>query len=570
MLPILLLLFTDAAPAQSCVADDPLDQAIAIQLPIDGLDGLGALGPALVPTLLGDEGLVVDDIIEDDIFGCTSFGLTGAWAELSVDDVIFEVNNGMLDVIIDLTVWINSSQDRFAFFYDLDILFDCVGDDCEGWVEPFPVSARIPIGLDVVTGADGYNVLDSSIGDIQINNGLDGDLIHFNAGCSVQLIENVLNLFGISLFDFIVDLADDLLLGQLDEVIGDLEGTLDDALTQLIFADTIDVLETSLDILVEPYCVDMGQDGVEILLHGSADAAPHDCVRAWDQGDWTETGGARPALTDALVGAHAGILVADDFVTQLSYMAWSGGLLCYEIQDGDVSGFPIDANLLSLLGGDGYNEILPEQPGPLTIKTIPMSPPSADFGGENDITLVIRDMQIGFFTDIDGRQARALSLDLEADVGVNLTFDDTTGELAIDLALGPEEIRATAGNDIMVAGVQEYVDESFAGVMEGILDLVVGDLLSGLAFPLPAIEGAGVSQLQVTTEGGGEWLGAWVAVDTVTYGDGAGCDETGGCDSSGCADASSCDQGCATSGGNLAGWLVFAVPLIVLRRRQLA
>jgi len=569
---VLLYLFGSLAGGQAfgqtCVIDDPLNQAITVQLPVDGLDALGAVAPALLPELLGDDGLVIDDI-EESLGGCNEFSLTGAYVGLEVDDVSFEVNGDVLDLVVDLTAWLNLPGDRFSFAYEFGLFGLCGGDECAGWVDPFGISARIPIGLGVVPGPDGHNVLDASIGEIALDNGLNGDLIHFNTGCAVQTIEAVLNLLGLSLYDFIIGLADDLLLGVLGDQIGDIELTLDEVLGQIAYVDTLDVLDTSLFVDIEPFCVETGPEGVELLFHGSAEADPHPCVADWDDGVWAETDGPRPALSDALLGAHAGVLVADDLVTQISYMAWSGGLLCYEIQDGDLTGFPIDSSLLSLLGGDGYHEILPEEPGPLAIRTIPLSPPTAEFGGDHDVTLVVRDLQLGFFTDIDYRSARALSLDLEADVGMNLGFNELTGELAVDIALGAEQIRASAGHDRMVDGVDQYVEDSFSGVLEGILDLVVGDLLTGLVFPLPAIEGVGVSQMEVDAPGGGEWLGVWVAVDAVDYGTGAGCDEQGGCDAGGCADASSCDQGCATSGGNLAGWLGFAVPLFLLRRRSI-
>ena len=98
--------------------------------------------------------------------------------------------------------------------------------------------------------------------------------------------------------------------------------------------------------------------------------------------------------------------------------------------------------------------------------------------------------------------------------------------------------------------------EAGRGALEAVLGPLVGGLISDVTFPLPSMEGFGVTDLDVAAAGTPPgWFGLFAQLGTVSYAGGGGCGES-----------SSCAGGCNT--GGVPGLLVLLPALVVLRRRR--
>jgi hypothetical protein len=534
-----------------------IDEAVAVQVGEDGLSALADMLPALIP----DEPFEIPAI--GDSSGCMymySVSNVKAGFEVIDADLTPEVDPtsgmGYLGLDVDLSVWINDATDKFDISYQLLCLPE---DSCIGYVDPFPLNIKAPVYLDVVTHTDGKPILTATVGDLFIDSGLNSG--HTQMGlCAVGVIEDILGFFGVNFYDMIIGLV-------ADTVHEEIQTALDDALESARYEDVFTLQDIDLAMALYPHSATVTTDGLEIVVEASASADPSACVAAYDDGGSLKTQSDKPDILDLPASAHIGAHVADDFVNQLLYAVWSGGLLCYELKDGDLPGFPIDTSLITLIAGDAYTDILPEEAGPLLIRTDPQIPLEVDYTGPHDLDILARDLGLYMYSDLDYRMARTLSLSIDADIGADIDFDGTTGEMAILLDLSPDAFQATMVPDIFVVGHEEEIETQFGSVVAGLLDTLLGPLLGDtLSFSIPAMGDVGLKALDVETTGQDEdWLGLFAELGQVTYGtsDGCSCEEGGsGCEGEGCEESS-----CAVSGAGGAGWLFLGV-LVALRRRR--
>jgi hypothetical protein len=201
---------------------------------------------------------------------------------------------------------------------------------------------------------------------------------------------------------------------------------------------------------------------------------------------------------------------------------------------------------------------------PMEIRTAPRLPPVVA-EGTHQVNIEADDLGLGFLVELDGRKTRLFNVDLVARVGVDTTFDTTTGNLGI--AVDATDIVPTVDYNEFKPEESGTIEGSFNGLLQGLVGTLLGDALGGLAFPIPALEGIGVTDL-VAGPGGpdGDYVGAWLTAGTVSY-PSTGCDaESGGCSGEGC-DTSGCSSGCNSGGGRV---IVLSIPLVAafLRRRR--
>ena len=167
---------------------------------------------------------------------------------------------------------------------------------------------------------------------------------------------------------------------------------------------------------------------------------------------------------------------------------------------------------------------------------------------------------------------RVLGLGIDANVGIDLPFDEKTGELSVGIALDDDDLVTRLTSDPMVPDAEALAADMGAS-LAGLLDSVLGGLLGDtLAFALPTFEGVGLGGLTAATSGAqSDWLAVRASVGTVDY---------EGTDLCGCnadpydpyydpdADPCGCDDsGCAMVGPGAVGWLGLMVG-VMLRRRQ--
>jgi hypothetical protein len=559
MIPLLSAASLLASPAHAELHPPGalIEDAAAIDVTDSGLDAVGNLIPALIHTSFD-----IPDTSDDQSY--YEYSLSGAWASMEVTDAAIVPQNGMLTLDADFLVWVNDSSDKFDLYFE--ILW-VISDTCHGYVEPFPAWVSVDLMLDVVPVGDGTYALDVTMGTLDVTYDLQSDDIHLD-DCSLYYLEEVLNFFGLSMYDLVLDFADSAIQDAISDASGDIEGMIEEAFAEATIQDQLEVGDATVDMLLTPRDVEVTPDGLRLIMQGAFDGNPAaECVAAYDPGGSPMTASEPPAIGSAPQGIspsyHLGLLASDDMINQVMYAVWRGGVLCYTI-DEDFESFPMSTSVLGILdGGDDegpFDTLFPDNQD-MAIITRPVQQPMADLEGDHDVNLSVEHLGLDFITEVDFREARVLAMDLEANIGADVNLNGTTGELAIDLNLGPEAITPTVTACELAAGADALVLENFGGLLETIIDMVAGDALSGLSFNLPSMEGLGLTSIDATAAGSaGDWLGMYAELGPVSYK--GGCDdESGGCDSGG---------GCTSNGAvpKRAPWLLLALGAGLLARRR--
>ena len=571
LLSLLSVAHADAVPAGTEIAD-----ALHVDITPAGLDAMGSLVPGLAP-----EDLPVDGISEgyDGLFGECWLGgyeatVDGLLIGLDFDNINITPNTGYLDAEITIYVSVNSSAEPFSLYTELE----CIPSDCDGWVEPFEVNAFTEIALDVVVDDDGTQRLDATIGELTVDYALTGDDVYLE-DCPLGTVLDVFAFIGLDIVDLILPAIGDALNDAVGDFAPELETTLEDAFSAATIDQELEVQDSTLRLAVRPGDVVIQPAGLRLTMAGLAEAAEvSDCIAEWDSGEFEAISSSSPSIGQPAEGIDpdhaANLMLSDEFGNQLMYALWQSGLLCYTV-DEDL-GFPIDTSLLGLLAGEAFNPLFPEA-RPMVIQTRPQQAPKLEFAAANDIGLVVDDLGLDFMAELDHRNARVLAIGLEVDGGLDVGFDDTTGQLAIAFDLDAGSFNPSVTSNDFVPESTDTIEESFASVFSGLVGGLLGDALSDITFTVPGLEGIGITGMQVESAGPeGDWLGAYMWLGEVSYAS-AGCaeDGSGGCSddgSGGCTEleVEGCSGGgCASSPRNQRRWLwlTFPVFLAVLRRR---
>ena len=533
-------------------AGAPVPEAIDIQVGPEGLDVLAAAAPSLLPT---------DALAIDDTNGATgapqfclgySYGLENISADFQIVDLALIPDSDALLLDAELLVSLNDPSNNFTLTLDAICLIDEV---CQGWIDPFTLNVTAPITLEAV-GVPGSRILEATVGDLELSHSLSAS--ELNTGCTLDDIEQVLNAFGFSLFDLLIGLFG-------DTISTSIEDALNDALVGIALAGETSLGDGTLTYAIEPAEVIHSNQGLEIVLAGLLDAPQAECIAAEDPGGSSSTGAGLPNPADNPAGTQIALHAHGDLIQQALYAAWRGGALCLGVGGDDagvdLGGLALDTSLLGLIGGEELGALFPV-PRPVLIEVVPHLPPEASFTGPSDLTAELSDLELVFLAELDGRMARGLGVAVDADIGVDLLFDDIDGTIGVDLGVNPDDISARLAGDPMVPGIAERVESDFPGVMATLLDSLLPSLLGdSLAFPLPTFEGLGLIGLDVGASGGGDWLGLYAEVGVPSYADptATGC----GCDG----ESTDCGGGCATA--PIPAWSGIWVLLIAgLRRRN--
>lgn len=541
---IVSLLSLSTALAGSWPPAATIEDAAAVQLTPEGLDAVTALLPALLPP-----SIPIDDIYDDGWF-CPDLLLENAEVTLQIAGATITPGAGVLNLEVDLLVSLNSESN--PFHVEAICLLDC-----DAWVDPFPMKVATTIALEVVTGDTGAPVLDATVGEIALSYENADEAI--NMDCWVGDVEDFLNIFGVSMFEWILGLAEDPLKDAIADLGPEIEAQIEEAFSAATIEQELDLNGVALLLRLFPNDVIITPDGVEVLLSGAVSADAAACAAAYDPGGSLRTDSTVPGIAELAAGTHAGLLLSDDFTNQLLYTAWRGGLLCYELS-GDEP-LPINTSLLTLLTGDVYADLFAET-SDMIIATRPRQTPTAVFSGAHDLGVAVTDLGLNFYAQVDDRMALVVGMGLDVNAGVDLAFNGGTGDLAIEVALGADDIVPHVVANELVAGTDAQVEASFSGAIGGLLDTLLGSLLQDLSFAVPGMSGVGLTGLEVQAAGSSQdWLGAYATVGEVPYATGTDC-------SSGCGgESSDCGGGCAALGGAPVGWIVPGAVLVLLRRR---
>jgi hypothetical protein len=543
MLAAWLLLVHAASAQETWPPGETVPDAASIHVTKAGFDSVAGLIPSFLPT----EPIPVDPVSDAQGWGCVNYAysLTDAWVGMEATGAEIVPRTDVIDVKIHLNAWVNDASDKFLLWYEIF----CSDSDCPGYVDPFPLTATIPFALQVIDGPDGKPMLDAAMGDIQLENGLDNS--HIQLDCSIDDVESVLNIFGLSFYDLVIGLAEDQIKSELESQKADLEATLEEALAAAHVNTDVDVNGIPLHLELYPRTVDVTDAGLALGMQGLADAPASGCVDAFDPGGSLRTDGAPQPVADDPAGSQVGILVSDDFADQALYALWRGGLLCYDLTESESVPVDLTTSLLGALGGDRMKELWPEGDEQMAVFTAPRQAPVVDYAGSHDVTVVVGDLGIEFMAPLDYRNVHALGVALDIDAGVDVTFDGATGQAAIAVDVGEGAITTRVHSNEFGADPDQVVT-SFGGLVDSMVGSLLGSALEGMSFSLaPFAEGLGLQSLTLEPAGDGTWLGAWAAIGPVDYtGDGS----------------EGCGGGCST--GSPAAALASLLALAFTRRRR--
>ena len=548
--PLLLLTLTSALAIAAHSPGAVIEDAVLIDITPEGFGAVTDLIPALLPERIDVPGLSDDG-------GIYEYELAGMWVSIGVTQADIIPRNGYLDLNVDLSIRVNESSNPFSLFFE--ILW-VISDTCYGYVNPFDANISAQIGLKVVdTNGDGIGELDATISNLGFSYDIDGADDISLSSCFIGDVEEVLNFFGLSIWDLALDLAGPLLTSAVNDFIPDLEATIEDAFSQAYIQEELDLAGTTVTLEVMPSDVIIEPAGLRLAMSGGLSSPePAPCIAPYDPGGSLETPSSAPSIGGG-PGHHIGVYLSDDFGNQALYSLWRGGLLCYSVTAEEI-GFPIDTSILGLLAGDAFDELFPTSK-PLIIETRPAQPPTLGFDGDSVVALQLEQLGLEFYAELDYRQALILGMDLSADVGADLSLDAATGNLDVLVDLSSDAVDAVVSDNEFKPDANASIEDNFAGVFDTLVGGVVGGLLGDLGFALPAFEGFGLTSMVLEPAGNdGDWLGLYANIGEVSYG-GAGCDSGGG---------SGCGGGCASGGQVSPRWaaLSFALAVAFLRRRR--
>lgn len=560
MRALLLLLASPAAFAAIPVGVE-IEDAVVADVTKPGFDAIGQAVVGLVP-----EYFAIPPVHLYDEGGCV-FGFcaytyqvdaTDGYATISPGNVTFAPGAGVLSLNAGLTVAVNAPSSPLDLYVKATGIGIPISSSCDVWVDPFPVTVGISVELGYANGEVVVNA-----GQPQINySGLTGNHIKVS-GCAVDTIETVLDFFGWSLYDFVLDQVKP----EIDKAIqnADLPGMIEDLVTDAFgefseISDTVDLLGAPLDYSISLSSIQITNNGMRASLSGSFDTIRDPCIDRYGYDGSVETPSTLPSIGTAPGGAHLAVYADDDFVNNALFAVWSSGLLCFDIDDDSDLDLPlaINTNLLSLLASDHFDHLFPTV-APMRILTRPEKPPEVVVGAGNDVNLLVDPLGLEFYAELDGRQVRLVNLDLTVDAGVDLTY--TNGILGIDVALDGGRISPNATFSDLVPEAAPAVEASFSSLFDQLAGPLLGDALGGLSFPVPTFEGIGLAYLDTAPAASADdRLGVYAKVGT-------GLPDTGGCGCDG-ADAEGCDTGCTTGGLPARGLPLLLPFLLAMRRRR--
>lgn len=560
---LLLILVPGLAAAGTHAPGAVIENAAVADITPEGFEAITGLLPGLIPSSIDIPSM--SESSNPDFPECLALGyeftLSNGKASVGMNSAHITPQDGYLAIDIDLTVAVNSSSDPMSLY----VALECLGDECDAYVDPFTVHVTTTLALDVVEGADGP-VLDATVGDIALDLGLTGDQIHLD-NCAIGTVLDVLDFFGLNILDLILSFAEPYLLDAVAAFGPEIETLIEDAFGSATISQSLDVSGILLNLELYPADIEVTPAGARLTLDGSmgTDTAA-ECVSAYDPGGSLATITDPPEMGTAPTGVdsdyHLGVNLSDDIGNQALYALWRGGMLCQTV-DEELTGFGLSTDILGSLTGNVFDDLFPDSV-PVLILTRPEAAPLLQFATENDLGVHVDDLGLDIYADVAYRQTKVVGINLDVDAGVNLNLDATTGTLNAEVILTGEDLVPTVVDNEFHPDDNATVESSFQSSIGGLIEPILSGLVSGLAVAMPAISGYGLTDLQLAAAGADQdWLGAYVWLGPVTYTSGDGCGGCGG-------DTSSCSSGCGTTGVPGGHMVLFTLPvaLLFLRRRS--
>jgi hypothetical protein len=576
--------------APSALAALPLgveiDDAMKIDITPEGFDTIEAMAPSLIPedidvpyTYITDEWV---ECLYDPFFGwelgCGWVGyvleVDNGWVRVGIDQLNIAPDYGVLDLDTTIDVQVNEATDPIGIYagtyggfsiLGFSVPLPEIGEYCNANIDPFPIVVEMEVAMEVATDAQNLNYLDVSFPFVDWDIGLAQEDLNI-WGCFIADLNEVINWLGIDLIGLVIDLLDPLLDDQIEKLLEDLEEPIEEASKALNINEEIAIGESVMTLGIYPSEVIIEPVGMRIGLGGSVDADMAQCIAPYNPQGSLETPSDPPGISEAAAGVssdpHFLAFINDDFINQVLYGAWYTGLLCQTVVDDGSLPIGINTSLFDLIAPDQFTELFPTTE-PLIIKTRPAQAPVAYADGDHDINVDLNDLGLDFYAGIDSRMTRVIGMEMDTYIGVDTNFDATTGEMGIGLALSSDDIAATVYFNEYVPAANEAFVEGLLGLVDSIAGSLLDSLLGDLVFPLPAMEGMGITAIELAASGpSADYFGAHASAGAVTYG-------AGGCSCDGSDPNAGCDAGCST--GTLpARGIMMLIPVLIaaFRRRE--
>jgi hypothetical protein len=512
--------------------------SVLIDLTKEGLQAITGVIGVLVPaqTYLGDQHLGSHG--DWDYFA----DITNLWLGAHIDEAHLIPGNGVLDFSATVEVWINDPSDvanisggfseGWPFYSEQTIA------DCDTHIDAFVVSIAAPVSLAIVDDQVNPPYLDATVGTISWSTDLGSGDIHLD--CWIGDVLDLANSIGIDLVGLIINLANSQIDGMIQGFRPQIEAAVEDAFGAASLHQDVALGNGTMTVDINPDAIEITPDGVRVSAGGSFTSTTNECVAEYGHYESIATPSDQPTIASAppeiWTPHHIGAMIDDDFVNSALFAAYNGGVLCYTLTDG--GGLPINTTLLSLLDSEVYGPMFPETK-PMIVQTRPAEVPTATPQGPHDVNIDVEDLGVDFMAELDYRNALILGADLDVDAGVDLTFDQNTGLLAIGIALDGSNIHPSIRSNEFAPGHDDEIVSAFSGLFDTIVEPLLGGLTGGLSFGLPSISGVGVTQAQMAASGpSNDWFGLYADLGTVTYPASDGCGGSG----------SGCQTGCGTGG----------------------
>ena len=138
---------------------------------------------------------------------------------------------------------------------------------------------------------------------------------------ALAVFEDVLNFFGISVFDLIISIVEPIIEETVNDLVPTLEETIEDAFNQFSINETVDLMGTPLNLYIAPEEILVKPEGLRVILDGSAgteSAAP--CVNAYDPNGSLATPSTLRPIGYAPNGVSGDVFatIDDDFIVRFT------------------------------------------------------------------------------------------------------------------------------------------------------------------------------------------------------------------------------------------------------------
>jgi hypothetical protein len=547
-----LTLALQGRPAHAGDLDGAVESAVAVHVTSQGLSRLGDIVEQLIPesfTIAPGGGSFACDDSGDPL----AYALSELELYLGVDEVQLRPADGRLELTLYGTL--SSSAATLDVTGDCSILED-LAETCGVQVPVTAMQADLSIAIEEVDGAFDVTVEPLTVDISPIGNPL--------SDCTLaSAVGTLLGQNPLAISDLILDNIEP----SLSDLPTTIEGSLEDILGSLAFQTDFALLAgAELGISLYPSLLELSEAGMIIGL--GADITGGDsgaCVDTSAGPGLSELGW--PAFAETASGTSlpydAGVFIGRDFVDHLLWSAWGSGALCLEMED--LNGVALTTGLMSsFFGAELVERFGEEEPALLSI--VPDVAPKAIFSDDQPpVAIGLEQLGVELYTGLDGRTLRALRVDVDGDIGINVGLRERVLETALVLDEGSLSYTET---------YSELLWPGYSSGLPALVELALGSFLPEDLLPttsLPYLLGAELSEVAWLPTDRGDWLGGYVIIDDAGVAplklggcsaDELGCGADGGGfeldleSALGCKDGGG-GFGCEDSGGCSAGGRIF-------------